>query len=329
MPIFLFGCGSAGCSDADTATTSDADFEKPKIKQEKCTDEKENLTITDYDIDGKPLKEENYSKNGSVYSTRVYTYDDEGRLLINETNYTDGRSLIEKNEYDEDGNLIHEYRSEDGEDFVLQNDYIYDAGKLKTKYNYSFSGELFDIYEYEYDGELLIKKYRHSEDGYVYRTWEYEYDDSGKCTRMTDLMHENRNITIYDDEERVIFEEHYYNDEFSFSTEHKYNDYGETEYIMKAKDGSEKVHTKTYYNDKGLRVKQTRVDDEGKEYDGIIWEYDEQGNLLHSSNVKGYEYTAEYNEYGYPVHVHDVCTDPLRNAGTYDITLDYEYEYYE
>ena len=330
MLICLYGCGSVKKgSDTGTATGSDAEPVKPAIKQEKCTDLDGNVTITDYDIDGKPLKEESFSKNGSVNSTRVYTYDDEGRLLTNEVIYTNGQSLFEKNEYDEDGNLTGEYRSEDGGDLILIDEYIYDSGMLKTEYDYFFSGELYHIYEYEYDGDLLIKKYTHSEDGYIYRTWEYEYDDSGKCTKMTDSRYESKDITLYNEADQVISEEHYYNGEFSFSTEYKYNDYGVTEYIFKDDDGSEKVHTKTYYNDKGKREKETRLDENGNEIIVITWEYDEQGNMIHSLNLKGYEYTAEYNEYGYPVHVHDVCTDGLRNAGIYDITLDYEYVYYE
>ena len=54
---------------------------------------------------------------------------------------------------------------------------------------------------------------------------------------------------------------------------------------------------------------------------------DEKGNLLHRVDLRGYEFTAEYNAYVDPLVEHDVCADMLRNAGTFDDWIYYEYVY--
>ena len=50
--------------------------------------------------------------------------------------------------------------------------------------------------------------------------------------------------------------------------------------------------------------------------------------MIYHWGARGYETTAEYNEYGYPIWKHEVCNDPLRDAGMFDITTEFEYVYY-
>ncbi len=145
---------------------------------------------------------------------------------------------------------------------------------------------------------------------------------------MTDTLYEHRMEYFYDEEERVIFEQHYFKDEKSQSTEYSYGPYGEEEFISRNAKGEVQRHTRTVYNEQGLVISVFSIKEDGIETETIHKEYDEKGNLLHSINKRGYEYTAEYNAYGDPVMVHDVCTDYTRNAGTYDIYETYEYTYY-
>ncbi len=80
--------------------------------------------------------------------------------------------------------------------------------------------------------------------------------------------------------------------------------------------------------DNGLIKCTSIVSDDGEENIETTWEYDESGNLTHTINKFGSEYTAEYNEYGYVIRDDDFCSNPLRDAGQYDYITEYEYIYY-
>ena len=145
---------------------------------------------------------------------------------------------------------------------------------------------------------------------------------------MTDTHYEHRIETDYDAYGREIREEGFYNDESSYTERFTYGEFGLVLYLFESASGN-KNHYVTYYDEAGRKISEVSVDDDGNETQIAFWEYDDRGNLVHSKKTKGYEYTAEYNEYGYPVKVHDVCTDMTRDAGTYDTLETYEYTYYD
>ncbi len=304
LMIMLF---CSGCTAKKEQPTTEAVVkEKPRIKQKKVTIDSEEIRITDY------------------------TYNEFGDITLEVTTYGNGDPLFYyENVYDEDGNLLEEYQGKSADDKQIDNRYEYEDGKLMVETVYSFDGSIMDIYYYTYNDEgLLINKKKESEDGYVYREYKYEYDDEGRVSHMTDLFYEYRTEYTYDEEGRTVLEEAYLeNGDFSYGRKMVYGEYGITDsYFYSSKTES---HEKTLYDKKGRRVSAVSIDKDGKEHVTWTWEYDDAGNMIHSVGTKGYEYTAEYNEYGDPVKVHDVCTDPLRNAGTFDTIEEYEYIYYE
>ena len=304
LMIMLF---CSGCMEKKEQPTTEAVVkEKPLIKQKKVTIDSEKTLITDY------------------------TYNDFGDVTLEVTTYENGDPLFYyKNVYDEDGNILEKYRGTSADDLQIDNRYEYVDGKLMVETVYSFDGSIMDIYDYTYnDDGLLINKIKRSEDGYVYREYKYEYDDDGRLSHMTDLFYEYRTEYTYDEEGRTLSEEAYLeNGELSYSRKMVYGEYGITDnYFYSSKTEN---HNVTRYDENGRKVSEASVDEDGNESVIWTWEYDDAGNMIHSIGSRGYEYTAEYNEYGDPVKVHDVCMDSLRNAGTYDTIEEYEYIYYE
>ena len=309
----------------DNAAVNEA--EKPAIKQVKITDHSVLSEVKEYDEDGKILKQDYYENGTKIRTSFTFTY--EGENLVSEVVEKDNGTFdYKKKKYDEDGNLIEVYRGKEEDKLYLDEKNTYEDGLIRKRINYNEDGSIWDYHEYEYENGRLVKDTTKLESDYIYRTYEYVYDENGKLDQMTDTMHEHKSVCTYDDEERLVFEQNYYNGEPSFTTEYKYGEYGETEYIYTDSDGKVTIHTIKDYDDKGRLKCASNVDENGTKTIYATWEYDEAGNLLHHVDMSGYEYTAEYNEYGYPVKVHDVCTDMMRNAGRYDYLYEYEYTYY-
>ena len=331
MMILCVGCGpqqQAGENTGREAIVSATAVEKPAIRQMKTIKENGEYMVSEYDPDGKLLSETYYDAASNETGRTDYIYNENGDLSLQVTSGS-GRGSYHKIVYDEDGNKTEEYDGECEEDAVLNNKYEYADGKLIRETFYAHQDTPFWIREYEYDEKgLMIRKEEKSEDGYIYRSWDYVYDDSGKLTHMTDLHYEYRIENSYDAEERLVLEEEYYNENPGYTKKYEYGEYGITDeyFISTDNDG---WHKRTHYDACGRIISVTYVLEDGSEAVQITKEYDEAGNLIHSGDRKGYEYTAKYNEYGDPIWVHDVCTDMTRNAGMFDITEEYEYVYYE
>ncbi|MBR5897784.1 MAG: hypothetical protein IKZ39_09255 [Lachnospiraceae bacterium] len=322
--LCAFGCGKNTQSVDWVYITPD----KPQIKIEKAIDDSGEYTITEYDRYGNKLKYEMYNANGSLRYSSEKIFDD-NQKLISEIVFHGNGTTYKKNEYDKDGNLIKEYEGEDEDSLHIEAEYNYKKGLLDNRIYYNDDGSIWDIKDYEYDDGLLTKETVHSETGYVYRTYEYEYDAAGNKTKMTDTLYGHGTIEYYDLEGRVIKTELFSEGNIRSSYyEKKYGDYGITDEYSYDADGNLKSHGKTYYDEKGQRVKTVFVNENGKEKVNNTWEYDAYGNMIYHWGARGYETSAKYNEYGYPVWKHEVCTDPTRDAGTYDITTEYEYVYY-
>ena len=302
--------------------------DKPQIKIEKAIDASGEYTITEYDRYGNELKYEMYDKYGKIKYRSESVYDD-NQNLISEYRESNGYTTLIKKVYDKDGNLIKEYEGDDENSLHIEAEYNYKNGLLNNRIYYNDDGSIWDIKDYEYNDGLLTKETVHSETGYVYRTYEYEYDAAGNKTKMTDTLYGHGTIEYYDLEGRVIKTELFGEGNIKSSYyENKYGDYGITDEYAYDADGNLKSHGKTYYDEKGQMLKKVSVDEKGKETVNNTWEYDAYGNMIYHWGARGYETSAKYNEYGYPVWKHEVCNDPLRDAGTFDITTEYEYVYY-
>ncbi len=91
--------------------------------------------------------------------------------------------------------------------------------------------------------------------------------------------------------------------------------------------------TVTEYDESGNEIRGVHYNEDSEIVFSYTCDYDENGNLLYSvsdgNGLGGREYTAEYNEFGYPVKIHIINNDPTRDIGMYDITTEYEYVYYD
>lgn|GEM_PF-6489216 len=305
----------------------------PAIKEKKIITSEDTYSIEEYDPDGKIMRDTFYCGDIATH-TISYEYDDRGNLITQISVDEDGiQTNFKKYIYDEDGNKIQVIEGDNDKDASIKQMYSYKDGLLVYDRYYFVDGDT-DYNEYEYNdkGQLICKKHINEDNGYVYRTWEYEYDSEGNLTEMRDSMYEHLTVEHYDEAGRKILEELYYNGELSAKYEYKYNDYGLEESIAYDSDGTVSRHTRTKYNSKGLETGVYAVNDDGTEMITSLREYDDAGHLIHSISGKwqmgDYEYTAEYNEYGYLTKMHNVCNDMTRDAGTYDITEEYEYIYY-
>ena len=306
------------------------EMEKPAIREKRVTNAEGKVKVYEYDPDGIIQQETEYEAGGAVIRKTSYMYMEKDWLSTKLVTDAQGKPIrYEHKDYDAKGNITAIYEGTSREDAALNRTYLYMDGKLTLESNLNADGTIYDLYQYEYnDKDQLVSKTQKSEDGYVYRNWKYEYDDAGKLSHVTDTYYEHRIEYFHDENERVILEEGYFKDQPSYSKKQVYGPFGITDSYFERADSEVVTHEKIYYDDLGRRVSTASVNPEGEETQTAFWEYDANGNLLHHKAAKGYEYTAEYNEYGYPVKSHDVCTDMLRDAGVYDIQEEIEYLYY-
>ena len=325
--LCAFGCGKNNQQKVDWVYLAP---DKPQIKIEKAIDLSGSYEISEYDRNGNEIRTEMYDKYDNVQYSSIRTYDENQNLLTEARTNNKGITSYKKNVYDKNGNLIKEYEGDDENSLYIWGEYMYKKGVLDKRIYYDSDGNIDYIWENEYQNGLLVKETKLSDSGYVYRTHEYEYDADGIKTKMTDTLYGYGSVYYYDSLERIIREELFHKDkEITLVFENIYGDYGITDEYMLDADGTVTRHTKTYYDEKGQLSKNVFVNEKGKEKVSATWEYDAYGNMIHYWGERGYETTAEYNEYGYPVFKHEVCMDSLRDAGTYDITTKFEYVYFE
>ena len=325
--LALNGCVKKPAEEStENRQTSSREKRKYQKKIMKTVQKDGSYWVREYDSNGLIVKTVFYNADSTVRQTFVSTYDDDQNQVSEVSEKADGTKSYQKKEYDGNGNLIREYEGDSEDNLILRTDNVYEGGLLKQEIYYHQDGSLWKTYDYIYENGLLVKKTNTLPSGYLYRSWDYAYGPDGKLTKMTDTYHEHVSISIYDDRGQVLREEHYFKDEPSFTIVNTYGEYGITETLMTDADGSERRHNKTYYEN-GLIVRTTDVSEEGLEAETAYWEYDADGHLVHYVNHRGYEDTIVYNEFGDPVWEHDVCNDSLRNAGTYDNQIYYEYFY--
>ena len=307
--------------------------EKPAIQTVKRTDTRTRVyLVTEYDKNGKVLSEREFNRNGGHLEATTYTYDTNGNLLTKVFEKSGKTVSYVKKNYDNDGNLIEEYKGDSKDTLLLQQEYKYESGLLKKEIWYEDDGSVWEYYNYEYnDDGLLQLKTKNGDDDYEYRRWIYEYDENGILSSVTDEMYNHKQISFYDEQGNVVRSDYYTaDDKLSAIYINVFGPFGLVEDYRYDSDGKEEYHGKIYYDANGNRMKTVEVDKKGNETVEGIYEYDDDGNLIHSENKNGYYvYDAEYNEFGDPIMTHNVCKDPTRSAGTYDDLFEYEYTYYQ
>lgn len=326
MTILLAGCGQEVVAKAQETVG----LEKPLIKQRKTVKEDGSYTLADYDLNGYIYEERKYSKEGEFLSKRSCEYDEEYRLISDISLDADG---VEKYGteyvYDKKGRETQEYRIREGGTRQLASKTEYSRNEKTVEKTSYLSGDLWHISTTNLDDfGRILKETVHSEEGYVYKLTEYEYTEKGNLKEKTETAYGFKSVYEYDDEGRVVKESRYNPEgELTYYYLFYYCSFGETDRIACEADGNVASHKRIKYDDKGLVVSRVDVDDKGKEEETTRYEYDEMGNLLRKESCYD-KYYAEYNEYGYPVMIHDICNNPARNAGTYDNLFLYEYIYY-
>ena len=304
--------------------------EKPLIQTQKATDPRNgDYYITEYDKHGNVLYKGAFGRKGSRLWSETFTYDANDNLLTQEYLSSNGKKNCTKKIYNSDGNLLEVYEGDDWDDLHTERENIYEDGILTKEIWYEDEGGIWEIYYYEYENDLLTVKRKCSEDDYEYRRWTYTYDENGVLTMMTDVMYEHKTVEFYDEAGNVLRREYYAaEDKLSGIDVCYYGPYGLEESFRYDENGYEESHGKSYYDDNGNCIKTVDVDKKGKEQIKSISEYDEAGNLLHSESNFYYEYTAEYNEFGYITMESRVDNNPLRGAGPIDELFEYEYVYF-
>ena len=328
--LALTGCVKTPSEDSTEGLSLAAVQEKPSYSQKlkKTVQRDGSYRVEEYNADDLVLKSTFYDADGAVRTTFSYTYDGNQNQISAVTEKADGTIRLEKKEYDADGNLLRVLEGSSEDSLTLKRELKYEGGLLMQETYYEDDGSVDHTYDYEYEYEngLLVRKTKILPDGYVYRSWDYEYDSAGRLAKMTDTYHEHRDIEYYDDREQVVREEHFFRDELSGVYVNTYGEYGIEETVVTEPDGSERSHGWTYYEN-GLRTRTVNVNADGEETETGRWEYDADGRLVHFTSPRGYENFLGYNEYGDIAWEHNMCFDPLRDAGTYDERVYYEYIY--
>lgn len=337
--ILITGCAtnapgtSNSSSDSSANSSTGAESDKPVIKKRTSIDSGGSYRITEYDIDGKELKEVAYDSDGNAREVSLCVYDENGNLLSDITTNAGGMVLFgEVWEYTDFGEILNRYSYDDTGRKVLRevNEFNSDNLKVKSIINdYKGLFSQYNLYTYDKD-KRLIREEIYSKNDYLLRTYAYEYAEEGYLCKKTDSDHNYDDIYVYDEEGNVLRQTLYFKGDVSFIIVNEYGPYGVSDSFSYDGDGSFRYHKKYTYDDSGKLLSNIEVDEDGNENKahGTHFKYDRAGNIVERTSERGYEFYARYNKYGDPVWIHDICKDMMRNAGTYDIETSFEYEYY-
>lgn len=237
------------------------------------------------------LEEKNlrtYDENGNVLTYAVYmgeretnrlenTYDEENRLLETAT-YSNGQeSYRYQYTWDFQGNQTKSVE-------IIQ-------GKRNTEYTYIFG----------WKGELLTQL--QTDPGGKRIQTDYVYDSRGNVIRKsvkTGSVVEWRNESRYDEKNRLILEEFYYNGMVQSTHVISYNPDG-TVAMRQNQVGDSVQHQLYFYDENGNQTEQIFYED-GKYVSTVTRDYDQAGNLIgqvsHDGEKELYRYSYNYDIYG-------------------------------
>ena len=185
--------------------------------------EEHSTTTFAYDIWGQ-LASVVYQSTGDVVSETRYTYDDDGRTLVEETLGNQGRTTYYST-YDEAGNLIR-YACAYDDEVAFVNEFEYDAQGREIRSRYlGADGEVISTSETTYVSDLervsVYTSETYSSTSHVF------YDENGNLIRneWTDGTTTSVGTTIYDENNNILQDE-YTSEDFSRVTVYTYNEAG-------------------------------------------------------------------------------------------------------
>ena len=233
-----------------------------------------NTLVTEYNSDGKILREANLDSHGNCSYEDTYEYDKEGKLMKQTQKATygnGGTATAEYTEHDENGNPLKGIISWDTGSSPYVREYVYDENGNRIKnIQKTMEGNIYDVTEYEYDENgnrtKLIKK---DDDGNVTREVVYEYDDDGHVLREIQNEYGTTTGKIFYSNGQI--KETYYKDEWGSDGMTMYDPQGHrTVHIGPSFDGFEKT---TYeYDSEG-----NLIDQKTEPFTGTV---DEDGNII-------------------------------------------------
>lgn len=220
-----------------------------------------------------------YNKDGTVSYREKYTYDEEG-MLISVKEFS-GNTLTNKINYSYEESRkglkrIGKYSQTGG---TARSEEILDKnGNVIVEKYFNADGKCYSWTEYEYDDEgnqLLMESY--DSDGNLEYGFRSKYDKNGNLERMTQY-NDDRNKPHSD-----------------IKVEFEYDKDGKAISAVGYENGEEAGEIEfTYTYDRKGRIKSREMTAE----DGyMLWEYDEDGNLVHQES-EDIEYDYEYDDAG-------------------------------
>jgi hypothetical protein len=260
-----------GGSDKETHTYDEFGREATTTYESTYNDgETENYYVNtytyDYDMWGQRSRIVCQGTGDVVYET-VYTYDDDGNMLMSETTDNSGRSGYYYT-YDENGNLIKSTFAYEDE-VMYATEYVLDAdGNVVLTRELDGEGNVSSSQESKYtDGRVSQSTYTSGD--YTSFT-NYTYDERGNLIRYETQDNYGTYVanTIYNEKDLRVQEE-YSSDTMSYVAVYEYNELGL------------QTRSETTYSDGTYFLSETV--------------YDEAGNILKAVNSsEGYSTTATY-----------------------------------
>ena len=219
-------------------------------------------TVYDYDLSGRPVRED--ISSGNKKSFREYTYDDNGDISTEHYKSSD-LEVTDVYEYDEHGQVVKVYSLENPDNYILR-EYSED-GKVVKVCTYQGGNLAYDIiYDYNDDGT-----YTATSVGEKFGRQVGTYNKDGKPTEITSD---------------------------SISRWYDYDERGNETKITTESNGTKNTVEYSYeYTDDGLIAKKGSLQN-GAEFE-TVYEYDGQGNLLTETTKNGMGVTTLKIEYEY------------------------------
>ena len=275
------------------------DFIPEGISSNDVTTRRYLHSVTEYDRDGKVLKEESYSHDGSLEDKVENKYDEEGRL-IEYINTIQGEVADHKSwEYDGD-KIAKEYiHYVDGSKDQIN--YNYDSQvRLLSKETFDEDGELEQKVVYEYSGNS-VKEITMDSDGETTEEVYSEFDGDKTLLRSEKDHFTGEGFSIkndYDNKGRVTQTVRY--DESDNMVEKVEREYDDNDKVVKLKETGPVKNSEVYfeYDNNGNPVRQEEKLEDGTQLSLIEREYDKNNLHIRSSvflNGLGERMSQNYN----------------------------------
>ncbi len=155
----------------------------------------ERRYVLEYDEKGNRTKETLYNAEGEMAYQMVFTYNEKGWISSERLSFDDGSWRLFEYEYNENGQVTREFRSNSYTDTVYEEKTTYDEHGNMTRYEYIGSYPYTYDYVNEYDAEnCLIGKSMYS-NGQLKKLEAYEYDEHGNVTLKSSHTYEDGSET--------------------------------------------------------------------------------------------------------------------------------------